>query len=188
MLFVKKYAGLIVAFAIAAAVIIAWLATSKISGRVSVVIGDTSPVGVPDAHVTLYKVPEEQHQQQLVLTRLSNLRQENEQAKSQNERVFPSQSSDERTRADLAGYNNLSDTKHCFAVEKALDEIRGFAIRKQSTDSQGHFALRVLPGKYLLEIVGKVGDHYYDFVEPVDLKWRVNLQLADPNCQYSMAD
>jgi hypothetical protein len=68
-LFVKKYAGLIVAFAIAAAVIIAWLATSKISGRVSVVIGDTSPVGVPDAHVTLYKVPEEQHQQQLVLTR-----------------------------------------------------------------------------------------------------------------------
>ena len=44
MLFVKKYAGLIVAFAIAAAVIIAWLATSKISGRVSVVIGYASPV------------------------------------------------------------------------------------------------------------------------------------------------
>jgi hypothetical protein len=49
-LFVKKYAGLIVAFAIAAAVIIAWLTASKISGEVSAVIGDASPVGVPDAH------------------------------------------------------------------------------------------------------------------------------------------
>jgi hypothetical protein len=184
----KKYAGLIVAFAIAAATIVAWLATSKISGEVSVVIGEASPVRLTGAHVTLYKLPEEQHQQQLVLTKLSNLKQESDQAKSQNERVFPSQSPDARTRADLAGYNNLSDTKHCFAVERVMDEIRTFAIRKQSTDSQGRFALRVLPGKYLLEIVGKMGNHYYDFVQPVDLKWRVNLQLADPNCQYSMAD
>jgi hypothetical protein len=105
--------------------------------------------------VTLYKVPEEQHQQQLVLTRLSNLKQENEQAKSQNERVFPSQSSDERTRADLAGYNNLSDTKHCFAVEKVLDEIRGFAIRKQSTDSQGHFASACCRGNICWKLSGR---------------------------------
>jgi hypothetical protein len=183
---VKKYAGLIVAFAIAAAAIIAWLATSRITGEVSVVIGDASPVGLPGAHVTLYKVPEEQHQQQLVWNKLSNLKQENDQAKSQNERVFQVQSPDERTRADLAGYNNLSDTKHCFALEKVMDEIRRFAIRKQFTNSQGHFALRVLPGKYMLEIVGQEGNHYYDFVEQVDLEWRVNLKLADPSCQYSM--
>jgi hypothetical protein len=184
---VKKYAGLFVAFAIAAVAIISWLATSKISGEVSAVIADAAPIALRGAHVTLYKVPEEQRQQELVLTKLSTLMQENDQAKSQNARVFTAQTPDERSRADLAGYNNLSDTKHCFALEKVMDEIRGFAIRKQTTDSQGHFALHVLPGKYLLEIVGQEGNHYFDFIEPVELKWRVNLKLAEPSCQYSMA-
>jgi hypothetical protein len=185
---VKKYAGLFVALAIAAAAIISWLATSKISGEVSVVIGNAAPVGLRGAHLTLYKVPEEQHQQQLVLTKVSDLMQENEQAKSQNARVFTAQSPDERSTADLTGYNNLSDTKHCFALEKVMDEIGRFAIRKQSTDSQGHFALHALPGKYLLEIAGQEGSHYFDFIEPVELKWRVNLKLAEPSCQYSMAN
>jgi hypothetical protein len=183
---VKKYAGLLVPLAIAAAAIIFWQATSKISGEVSAVIGDASAVALPGANAVLYKVPEDQ--QQLLLTKLGNLKQENDQAKTQNARVFPAQSADERSRSDLAGYNNLSDTKHCFAVEKVMDDIRRFAIRKQSTDSQGRFAFHVLPGKYLLEIVGQGGKHYFDYIEPVDLKWRVNLKLADPSCQYSMAD
>ena len=183
---VKKYAGLILPLAIAAAAIIFWQATSKISGEVSAVIGDAAAVAIPGANVALYKVPEDQ--QQLLLTTLGGLKQVNDQAKSQNARVFPAQSSDERTRSDLAGYNNLSDTKHCFAVEKAMDDIRRFAIRKQSTDSQGRFAFHVLPGKYLLEIVGQGGNHRFEYIEPVDLKWRVNLKLADPSCHYSMAD
>jgi hypothetical protein len=181
---VKKYAGLLVPLAIAAAAIIFWQTTSKISGEVSAVIGDAAAVALPNVNVALYKVPEDQ--QQIVLTKLGNLKQENDQAKSQNARVFPAQSADEGTRGDLAGYNNLSNTKHCFAVEKVMDEIRRFAIRKQSTDSQGRFAFHVLPGKYLLEIVGQGGKHYFDYIEPVDLKWRVNLKLADPSCQYSM--
>jgi hypothetical protein len=183
---VRKYVGLIVPFAIAAAAIIFWQATSKISGEVSAIIGDAAAVALPSLTVTLYKLPEDQ--QQLVLTKLNELKQENEQAKSQNARVFPVQSADERTRSDLAGYNNLSNTKHCFAVEKAMDEIRRFAIRKQSTDSQGRFAFHVLPGQYLLEIVGQGANHYFEYTEPVDLKWRVNLKLADPSCQYSMAN
>jgi hypothetical protein len=183
---VKKYAGFIVPLALAAAAIIFWQATSKISGEVSAVIGNAAAVALPGVSVALYKVPDDQ--QQLVLTKLGNLKQENEQAKSQNARVFPAQSSDERTRSDLAGYNNLSDTKHCFAVEKVMDEIRKFAIRKQSTDSQGRFAFHVLPGQYLLEIVGQGGNHRFEYIEPVDLKWRVNLKLADPSCQYSMAE
>ena len=181
----KKYAGLIFASAMAVAAIIAWLATSKMSGEVSVVIGNAAAAALPGAHVTLYKVAEDQ--QQLLLTKLTNLKQENDLAKSQNARVFPPQSSDDRIRADLAGYDNLSDTKHCFALEKIMEENRKFAIRRESTDRQGRFALRVLPGKYLLEIVGQEGSHYFEFIEPVDLKWRVNLKLADPSCQYSMA-
>jgi len=183
---IRKYVGWFVPLAIAAAAIIFWQATSKISGEVSAVIGNAPAVALPGASAVLYKVPEVQ--QQLVLTKLGTLKQENDQAKSQNARVFPAQSADERTRADLAGYNNLSDTKHCFAVEKAMDEIRRFAIRKQSTDSQGRFAFRVLPGQYLLEIVGQGGNHYFEYTEPVDLKWRVNLKLDNPSCQYSMAN
>jgi hypothetical protein len=183
---VRKYVGWIVPLAIAAAAIVFWQATSKISGEVSAVIGNAPGVALTGASAVLYKVPEVQ--QQLLLTKLGSLNQENDQAKSQNARVFPAQSADERTRADLAGYNNLSDTKHCFAVEKVLDEIRRFAIRKQSTDSQGRFAFHVLPGQYLLEIVGQQGNHYFEYAEPVDLKWRVSLKLADPSCQYSMAN
>jgi hypothetical protein len=183
---VRKYVGWIIPFAIAAAAIIFWQATSKISGGVSVVIADAAAVALPGAHVALYKLTEDQ--QRLLLTKLNELKQANDQAKSQNARVFPAQSSDERTRSDLAGYNNLSDTKHCFALEKVMDEIRGFAIRKQATDSQGRFAFHVLPGQYLLDIVGQGGHHYFEFIEPVDLKWRVNLKLADPSCQYSMAE
>ena len=183
---IKKYAGLLIPLAIAAAAIIFWQATSKISGEVSAVIGDAAAVALPNVNVALYKVPEDQ--QQLLLTKLGNLKQDNNQAKTQNARVFPEQSGDERTRSDLAGYNNLSDTKHCFAVEKVMEDIGRFAIRKQSTDSQGRFAFHVLPGKYLLEIVGQGASHRFEYIEPVDLKWRVNLKLADPNCQYSMAD
>jgi hypothetical protein len=181
---VRKYAGWLFPLAIAAAAIIFWQATSKISGEVSAVIGNAAAVALPNVNVALYKVPEDQ--QQIVLTKLADLKQENDQAKSQNARVFPPQSADEGTRGDLAGYNNLSNTKHCFAVEKVMDDIRRFTIRKQSTDSQGRFAFHVLPGKYLLEIVGQGGKHYFDYIEPVDLKWRVNLKLADPSCQYSM--
>ena len=181
---VKKYAGLLLPLAIAVAAIIFWQATSKISGEVSAATGDAGAVALPGLSAALYKVPEDQ--EQLLLTKLGNLKQENDQAKTQNARVFPAQSADERTRSDLAGYNNLSDTKHCFAVEKVMDDIRRFAIRKQSTDSQGRFAFHVLPGKYLLEIVGQEGKHYFEYSEPVDLKWRVNLKLADPSCQYSM--
>ena len=180
----KKYAGWLIPLVIGAAAIIFWQATSKISGEVSAVIGNATAVALPNVNVALYKVPEDQ--QQIVLTKLADLKQENDQAKSQNARVFPEQTADERTRSDLAGYNNLSNTKHCFAVEKVMDDIRRFAIRKQSTDSQGRFAFHVLPGKYLLEIVGQGGKHYFDYIEPVDLKWRVNLKLADPSCQYSM--
>ena len=183
---IRKYAGWLIPLAIAAAAIIFWQATSKISGEVSAVIGNGAAVALPSLTVTLYKLPEDQ--QQPLLDKLGALKQANDQAKSQNARVFPAQSSDERTRSDLAGYNNLSDTKHCFAVEKVMDEIRGFAIRKQSTDSQGRFAFHVLPGQYLLEIVGQGRDHYFEYTEPVDLKWRVNLKLADPSCQYSMAN
>src|ERR1700674_101599 len=183
---VKKYAGFIVPLAIVAAAIIFWQATSKISGEVSAVIGNAAAVALPSVSVALYKVPDDL--QQLVLTKLGKLKQENEQAKSQNAHVFPAQSADERNRADLAGYNNLSDTKHCFAVEKVMDEIRRFAIRKQSTDSQGRFAFRVLPGQYLLEIVGQEGNHYFEYIEPVALKWRGKYKVRDPRCQYSMAD
>lgn len=183
---VRKYAGWIVPLAIAASAIVFWQATSRISGEVSAVIGNAPAVALPGASAVLYKIPEAQ--QQLVLNKLATLKQENDQAKSQNARVFPAQSADERTRADLAGYNNLSDTKHCFAVEKAMDEIRRFAIRKQSTDGQGRFAFHVLPGQYVLEIVGQESNHYFEYTEPVDLKWRVHLKLADPSCQYSMAN
>jgi hypothetical protein len=108
---VRKYFGWIVPFAIVAAAIIFWQVTSKISGEVSAVIGNAAAVALPSLSVTLYKLPEDQ--QQPLLDKLGALKQANDQAKSQNARVFPAQSPDEGIRSDLAGYNNLSDTKHC---------------------------------------------------------------------------
>jgi hypothetical protein len=40
----------------------------------------------------------------------------------------------------------------------------------------------------LLEIVGQANDQRFEFIENVDLKWRSNLKLTEPNCHYSLAN
>ena len=184
--FLRRYGGLLLALFLVAGVVIFWLASSKITGEVVVAISNQDNEALTDASVTIYSVSEDQ--QQRITGALAKIQQENEQEKSANARVFQIQSADERTQSDLAGYNNLSDTKHCFALEGILDEIRKTGTRKKSTDGQGRFAVRALPGRYLLQIVGQVSNQRFEFIENVDLKWRSNLKLTDPGCHYSLAN
>ena len=184
--FLRRYGGLLLVLFLVAGVVIFWLASSKITGEVVVAISNQDNEALTDASVTIYSVSEDQ--QQRITGALAKIQQENEQEKSANARVFQIQSADERTRSDLAGYNNLSDTKHCFALEGVLDEIRKTGTRKKSTDGQGRFAVRALPGRYLLQIVGQVSNQRFEFIENVDLKWRSNLKLTDPGCHYSLAN
>lgn len=180
----KRFGGLIVVLALAAGVPIFWLATSRITGEVAVTVANQEVVALPGASVTIYSVDEDQ--QQRITGALAKIQQTNDEEKAANARVFQIQAADERTRSDLAGYNNLSDTKHCFALEGVLDEIRKSGVRKKSTDSQGRFAIRALPGKYMIEIVGQQSNQRFEFIENVDLKWRSNLKLAEPSCNYSL--
>ena len=184
--FLRRYGGLLLVLFLVAGVVIFWLASSKITGEVVVAISNQDTAALTGASVTIYSVSEDQ--QQRITGALAKIQQENEQEKSANARVFQIQSADERTQSDLAGYNNLSDTKHCFALEGILDEIRKTGTRKKSTDGQGRFAVRALPGRYLLEIVGQVSNQRFEFIENVDLKWRSNLKLTDPGCHYSLAN
>jgi hypothetical protein len=185
-LFLKRYGGMLLLFVLVASVPIIWLSTSKITGEVIVPVSDKDAAALQGASVTIYPVNEEQ--QQRISTALANIQQTNDQEKAANARVFQIPAADERTRSDLAGYNNLSDTKHCFALEGLLDEIRQSALRKRTTDNQGRFAIRALPGNYLLEIVGQENNRRFEFVEHVDLKWRSRLKLMEPSCSYSLAN
>ncbi len=124
----KKYLGLFAGLAVIALILIIWLETSKITGDVAVAGSTGAVVTLSGARVTLYNVAEEQ--QRRVSAALADLQQQNQQEKEANARVFPAQSTDDSTRSTLAGYNNLSDTKHCFALEKVLDEIRKSAVRR----------------------------------------------------------
>jgi hypothetical protein len=182
----RKYLGLFAGLAAIALILIIWLETSKITGDVAVAGSTGAVVTLSGARVTLYNVAEEQ--QRRVSAALADLQQQNQQEKEANARVFPAQSTDDSTRSTLAGYDNLSDTKHCFALEKVLDEIRKSAVRRETIDSQGHFGFRALPGHYFLEIVGQAGGQYIVFVEPVEPKWHTNFKLADPSCHYSMTN
>jgi hypothetical protein len=182
----KKFGGLIFAFVLAAGVLIFWLASSKITGEVIVPIPNHGAAVLTGASVTIYSMSEDQVQR--ITGALAKIQHENDVEKAANARVFQVQSGDERTRSDLAGYNNLSDTKHCFALEEVLDEIRKSGVRKKSTDSLGRFAVRALPGRYLLEIVGQESNQRFEFIELVDLKWRSNLKLTEPSCHYSLAN
>jgi hypothetical protein len=184
--FLKKFGGLLFALVLAAGVPIFWLLTSRIKGEVAVANANQEAVALSSASVTIYSVNEDQ--QQRIAGALAKIQGENDKEKITNARVFQIQAADERTRSDLAGYNNLSDTKHCFALEGVLDEIRKFAVRKATTDSQGRFAIRALPGKYLLEIVGQESNQRFEFIEQVDLSWRSNLKLTEPSCHYSLAN
>jgi hypothetical protein len=184
--FLKRYGGLLLVPLLAAGVVIFWLASSRITGEVVVATSNQDTASLTGASVTIYSVSEDQ--QQRITGALAKIQRENEQEKSANARVFQIQSADERTRSDLVGYNNLSDTKHCFALEAVLDEIRKTGTRKKSTDSQGRFTIRALPGRYLLEIVGLVSNQRFEFIENVDLKWRTDLKLTDPSCHYSLAN
>jgi hypothetical protein len=185
-IFLKKYGGLILLLVLVAAVPILWLATSKISGEVDVPLTSQEIVALPGASVTIYSLEEDQ--QQRITGALAKIQQTNDDEKAANARVFQIPAADERTRSDLAGYNNLSDTKHCFALEGIMDEIRKSGVHKKNTDSQGRFTIRELPGKYLLEIVGQANDQRFEFIENVDLKWRSNLKLTEPSCHYSLAN
>jgi hypothetical protein len=182
----KRYLGLIVGLAIIAMIVIIWQETAKITGDVSAAGSAGAAVALSGARVTLYKVTEEQEQR--LSAALANLQQENQMEKDANARVYSAESKDEMTRSNLASYNNLSDTKLCFALEKVLDEIRKFAVRKESTNSQGHFGFRALPGHYVLEIVGQPNGQFVVFVEHVAPKWHTYFKLAEPACRYSMTN
>ncbi len=184
--FLKKYGGLILLLVLVAAVPIVWVATSRITGEVAVPVTDQGVVALSGGSVTIYSVNEDQ--QQRIAGALAKIQETNDEEKAANARVFQIPAADERTRGDLAGYNNLSDTKHCFALEGVLDEIRKSGVRKKSTDSQGRFAIRALPGKYLLEIIGQESTQRFEFIEQVDLKWRSNLKVTEPSCRYSLAN
>jgi len=186
MFFLKKYLSLFVGLAIIALIVIIWLETSKITGDVSVVGSNSAAVTLSGARVTLYNVTEEQEQR--LSAALANLQQQNQQEKDANARVFSAESTDNSIRSTLAGYNNLSDTKHCFAVEKVLDEIRQSATRKEITDSQGHFGFRALPGHYFLEIVSQQNGQYIVFVERVEPRWHTDFKLTEPSCGYSLTN
>src|SRR5713226_3483670 len=186
MLLLKKYLGLIIGLAVIAMIYIIWQETAKITGDVSAAGSTGAAVALSGARVTLYEVTGEQEQR--VSTALADLQQENRQEKADNARVYSPDSKDEMVRSNLASFNNLSDTKHCFALEKVLDEIRKSAVRKETTDSQGHFGFRALPGRYVLEIVGQPNGQYVLFVERVDPKWHTHFKLAEPTCHYSMTN
>ncbi len=186
MLLLKKYFGLFAGLAIIAMVVIIWMETSKITGDASVAGSNGGAVAVAGARVTLYDVTEEQKQR--LTAALADLQHQNQQEKDANARVFPTESPDVLTRSTLAGYNNLSDTKHCFALEKVIDEVRKSAVRRETTDSRGHFGFRALPGRYVLEIVGQASDQHIVFVEPVEPRWHTDFKLADPTCRYSLTN
>jgi hypothetical protein len=186
MQFLKKFLGLIIGLAAIALIFIIWEETAKITGDVSAAGSTSAVVALSGARVTLYEVTPEQEQR--VSTALANLEQQNQQEKDANARVFSAESTDNEIRSTLAGYNNLSNTKHCFALEKVLDEIRKFAVRKETTDMQGHFGFRALPGHYFLEIVGQASGQYIVFVEHVEPKWHTHFKLAGPTCSYSMTN
>ena len=185
-MFLKKYLGLFVGLAIIALIVIIWLETAKITGDVAAAGSTGAPVVLSGARVTLYKVTEEQAPR--VSAALANLQQQNQQEKDANARVFSAESTDNSIRSTLAGYNNLSDTKHCFALEKVVDEIRQSAIRKVTTNSQGHFGFRALPGRYFLEIVSQQNGQYIVFVEQVEPKWHTHFKLTEPSCSYSLTN
>jgi hypothetical protein len=184
--FLRKFAGLIFALVLAAGVPIVWLLTSRINGEVAVANANQDSVALSGASVTIYSVNEDQ--QQRIADALAKIQQTNDEEKAANARVFQIPAADERTRGDLAGYNNLSDTKHCFALEGIMDEVRKSGVHEKKTDIQGRFTIRELPGKYLLEIVGQANDQRFEFIENVDLKWRSNLKLTEPSCHYSLAN
>jgi len=182
----KKYLGLIVGLAVVALIVVVWQETAKITGDVSVASSAGTAAPLSGARVALYKVSEEQEQR--LSTALASLQQQNQQEKNDNARVFSAESADNSVRSTLAGYNNLSDTKHCFALEKAVDEIRKSDVRKETTDTQGHFGFRALPGHYVLEIISQANGQYTMFVELVDPKWHTDFKLAEPTCHYSLAN
>jgi len=186
MLFLRKYISLFAGLAIIAVMVIVWLETSKVTGDVTVAGPAEAAVAFTGARVTLYKVTEEQAQR--VSAALADLQQQSQNEKDANARVFSAESADSSIRSTLAIYNNLSYTKHCFAAEKVLDEIRTFAVRKGATDSQGHFEFRARPGHYVLEIVGQPNGQYVLFVQTVEPKWRSYFKLAEPTCSYNMTN
>jgi hypothetical protein len=186
MLLLKKYLALIIGLAAIAMIYIVWQETAKITGDVSAANSTGAAVPLSGARVTLYEVTTEQ--QQRMSAALANLQQENQQERTDNARVYSADSKDEMVRSNLASFNNLSDTKHCFALEKVVDEIRKSVVRKETTDSQGHFGFRSLPGHYFLEVVSQANGQYTVFVEPVEPKWHAYFKLAEPTCHYSLSN
>jgi hypothetical protein len=182
----KKFLTFLAGLSVIALILIIWRETSRITGDVSVAGSDGAAVALSGAGVTLYKVTEEQGAR--LAAAVTGLRQQNQQEKDTNARVFPAESSDPSVRSTLAGYNNLSDTKECFALEKVVDEIRKSAVRKQTTDGHGHFGFRALPGRYVFEIVGQAGDQRVMFIEQVEPKWHTHFNLSDPSCHYTLTN
>lgn len=185
-LFLKRYWSWLVLLLFVIALPVSWVATSKISGDVSVAVSGGAATVLQGAKVTLYKITPEEEQH--LTAALADLQRQNELEKAENTRVFGSQHADEFAHSSLVGYNNLSDTKHCFSLEKVMDETKKSDPRSAITDSQGGFSFGARPGRYALEIVGQQGPERFEFVETIDLKWRSYLKLVDASCHYSLTN
>lgn len=184
--FLKRYWSWLVLLLFVISLPVTWVATSKISGDVSVTVSGGAATELQGAKVTLYKITPEEEQH--LTTALAELQRQNELEKAENARVFGSKNADEFAHSSLVGYNNLSDTKHCFSLEKVMKETKKSDARGQVTDSQGRFSFWAMPGGYLVEIVGQEGPERFEFVETIDLKWRTYLRLVDPSCRYSLVN
>lgn len=184
--FLKRYWSWLVLLFFVIAFPVSWVATSKISGDVSVAVSSGTAATLQGAKATLYKVTPEEEQH--LTASLAELQRQNELEKAENNRVFGSKSADEFAHSSLVGYNNLSDTKHCFSLEKEMEETKKSQLRGQTTDGQGRFSFHVPPGRYVLEIIGQQGPERFEFVETIDLRWRSDLHLVDATCHYSLAN
>lgn len=184
--FVKRYWSWLVLLFFVIAAPLAWMVTSKISGDVSVAVSGGAPTAFQGAKVTLYEITPEEEQH--LTAALAELQRQNELEKAENTRVFGSKAADEFAHSSLVGYNNLSDTKLCFSLEKEMEETKKSGARSETTDSEGRFSFRTRPGRYVLEIIGQQGAERFEFVETVDLRWRSYLKLLNATCHYSLAN
>jgi hypothetical protein len=186
MLLLKRFLGLIIGLVAIALIYVIWEETAKVTGDVSAAGSTGAAVALSGARVTLYEVTAEQ--QQRLSAALASLQQQNQQEKDANAHVFSTGNTDASFASTLAGYNNLSDTKQCFALEKVVDEVRKIVVRKQTTDNRGHFGFRALPGHYVLEIFSQANGQYTLFVETVEPKWHTDFKLSEPTCRYSLTN
>jgi hypothetical protein len=153
-----------------------WM-TAGVSGEIFLLSPDGEPESAPGAQVRIYR-SDDKHSLEAFLGPMYQALQNN--MKKCLSYPVPV-GANERSYATLTDLCQISTYK---SVEFEVSKYWQTLATKTTTDRNGKFSVRLVPGKYIILISGQAGKNQAQWLTDVQITWRAETRLSKPIYSY----